>query len=89
MRTPADKIDTLVSAAHEAAFLRPLLGDAPQAWFDHVERALIDRMVAAKPTDDEARRDAALELHAIRKVRQMIAATVAAGDYANKKLELT
>ena len=89
MRTPSEKLDVLVDTARAADLLRPLLGDEGQAWFDRVEASLIDQMVAAKPTDDEARRDAALELHAIRKVRQMIAATVAAGNYANKKLELT
>lgn len=88
-RSEADKIDTLAAAAHEAVFLRPLLEGHAKNWFEAAERALIEKMISADPTNDDARRGAALELRALRSVRQMIVNAVGTGNYANRKLEST
>ena len=92
MRDPAVErqraMDILSRAVDAAERLRPLFSDpAVQAFFDDQEQRLIDAMVDAKPSDDEARRDAAIELQVWRKIRTGITKQIQNGPRALKKLE--
>lgn len=59
------------------------------AFFETEERRLIEVMATAAPTDDDTRRGAALELAALRKVRNHATTTISSGHEALKRLELT
>lgn len=91
MRDPIDRqraADLLSQAVDAAERLRPLFNDpAVQAFLDANEERLISAMVEARPTDDEARRDAALELHVWRRIREAVTQKINNGPRALKKLE--
>lgn len=56
-----------------------------QAYFDNERARLVDQMVAAKITDDDARRAAALELQALSKLKSHLASMAALGRKLQEK----
>lgn len=62
--------------------LLPLMSDVVQDWFENAEAALARAMIDAAPTDDDARRSAALQAWALRELRSYIRKTVDAGQRA-------
>lgn len=86
-RTNADRIQRLALQANIADKLAPLMGRDVQQWFDSVEHALVEDMVAAPASDDDGRRAAALELRAWRVVRGHIASCVRSGPHVTEKLK--
>lgn len=87
-RHPQSRVDTYQNARNKAEALKPLMDPSVQGFFSDREAALIAKMVEALPTDDQTRRDAALELKALRSFQSWLRATITAGKTATHKLEV-
>lgn len=65
-----------------------LLGDAVvQSWFDARIADLTEQMIAAKLGDDETRRECAVEIQLVRKLKQHLEMEMSFGRNAAKRQE--
>jgi hypothetical protein len=78
------RLQTQVEVADELA---PLDGPTVKAWFDAHEARLCRQMIDAAPSDDNARRDAALKAWALRELRSFIRNAIDDGRRAPKEIE--
>ena len=78
----------LVDQADRGNGLAPFLEHPDvQAFFNAYELARFDEIAGSHPNDDDTRRAAALQLHAMRELRKEMNGIVARGRRAAEKLE--
>ena len=88
MRTDPERIERAVQARDRGERFRAFLDDPEiSKFFKFYESEQLEKMLAAKPTDDDARRACALAINAMRTFRASLSAAIVSGEMAGETLK--